>query len=404
MIGHCVTAPFTPGLTPQQPPAAQQHASAGTMPLQGLQGIGRTTGLEAAGVAQPGLEQQPVRTNHRHQRAAWQCHCRSQPWVLARALRRLSGHGQALLAAAGWQVPCALPRPGPVTALKETAGARKVLSAAPTTTPVAGSRCTPGIGGVSGASAGCVSWPAWRVAWVPRCPANGLWLMSHPQAGCNPVHRVWITRAQAHCPRPSCGSAEQAKSSPPAVQAGGAEQSGCFAVGRGLPACVRNQSSERYALASQRRSASPVTRRPLPPPTGCSSAANSGSDGQTLAALGTPRIDDGAATACLHAHQKTVGSGAADLRGLVGALHCNSWGNSRKSWVAGPWGRLRCDSLRNSEKRRESGQGAVQGDEASNGPIGPPVLPVLPCSALFRRGRRQERARPIARTGNPGNP
>src|SRR4029079_11362356 len=45
------------------------------------------------------------------------------------------------------------------------------------------------------------------------------------------------------------------------------------------------------------------------------------SDGQALAALGAPGVDDGAATARLHADEKAVGARAADLGGLVGAFH-----------------------------------------------------------------------------------
>ena len=44
-------------------------------------------------------------------------------------------------------------------------------------------------------------------------------------------------------------------------------------------------------------------------------------DGQALAALGTTRVDDGAATAGLHADEETVGAGAADFGGLVSTFH-----------------------------------------------------------------------------------
>jgi hypothetical protein len=46
-----------------------------------------------------------------------------------------------------------------------------------------------------------------------------------------------------------------------------------------------------------------------------------GLDSQALAALGATRIDDSAATACLHAYQETMGTGAAGLGGLVCAFH-----------------------------------------------------------------------------------
>lgn len=40
--------------------------------------------------------------------------------------------------------------------------------------------------------------------------------------------------------------------------------------------------------------------------------AATGSDCQLFAAFGTARIDNGTATACFHAHAKTVGTLAAD--------------------------------------------------------------------------------------------
>jgi hypothetical protein len=46
-----------------------------------------------------------------------------------------------------------------------------------------------------------------------------------------------------------------------------------------------------------------------------------GLDSQALATLGAACIDDSAATACFHANQKTVGTGAAGLGGLVCAFH-----------------------------------------------------------------------------------
>jgi len=48
------------------------------------------------------------------------------------------------------------------------------------------------------------------------------------------------------------------------------------------------------------------------------------SDSQALATLGTPGVDDGAATTCLHAHEEAMRAGTADLAGLVGALHGKS--------------------------------------------------------------------------------
>ena len=45
------------------------------------------------------------------------------------------------------------------------------------------------------------------------------------------------------------------------------------------------------------------------------------SDRQALAAFGAAGVQHGAATTGLHAHEETVRTGAADLGGLVGALH-----------------------------------------------------------------------------------
>ena len=50
-------------------------------------------------------------------------------------------------------------------------------------------------------------------------------------------------------------------------------------------------------------------------------SARPDSDRQALAAFGAARIDHGAATAGLHADQKAVGTGAANLGGLVSAFH-----------------------------------------------------------------------------------
>src|SRR5437899_1365831 len=47
-------------------------------------------------------------------------------------------------------------------------------------------------------------------------------------------------------------------------------------------------------------------------------------DRQALAALGAACVDDGAATARLHAHEEAVRAGAADFGGLVGAFHGES--------------------------------------------------------------------------------
>jgi len=56
----------------QQPPTGQRAATPGALLLQGLQRIGRTGGLEATGIAQPGLEQQTVASNQQHQKLPWQ--------------------------------------------------------------------------------------------------------------------------------------------------------------------------------------------------------------------------------------------------------------------------------------------------------------------------------------------
>ncbi len=48
------------------------------------------------------------------------------------------------------------------------------------------------------------------------------------------------------------------------------------------------------------------------------------SDGQALAALGATCVDNSAAAAGLHAAVETVGTGAADLGGLVDEFHAGS--------------------------------------------------------------------------------
>lgn len=50
------------------------------------------------------------------------------------------------------------------------------------------------------------------------------------------------------------------------------------------------------------------------------------SDGKTLAAFGTTGCNDCAATACFHAREKTVCTGALDFGRLVCAFHDKSYG------------------------------------------------------------------------------
>jgi hypothetical protein len=61
--------------------------------------------------------------------------------------------------------------------------------------------------------------------------------------------------------------------------------------------------------------------QPLAVARGHSQTAERASDGQTLAAFGSARIDHGATTTGFHANQKAVGTGATCLGGLVGAFH-----------------------------------------------------------------------------------
>jgi len=49
--------------------------------------------------------------------------------------------------------------------------------------------------------------------------------------------------------------------------------------------------------------------------------ARSGSESQTLAALGAASVDHGTAATGLHADEKAVGAGAADFGWLVSAFH-----------------------------------------------------------------------------------
>jgi hypothetical protein len=55
-------------------------------------------------------------------------------------------------------------------------------------------------------------------------------------------------------------------------------------------------------------------------------------DSQTLAALGAACIDYSAATACLHANQEAVGTGATDFGRLVSAFHIESLGVTKSSY------------------------------------------------------------------------
>lgn len=55
-------------------------------------------------------------------------------------------------------------------------------------------------------------------------------------------------------------------------------------------------------------------------------AERAGSDGQSLAALGAPRIDHRPAAPALHANEKPVRAGTPDLGSLISAFH---------EWLAG---------------------------------------------------------------------
>ena len=55
--GNGVVAAVTPGVATQQAPGRQRGAGGGPVGAQGIERVLRTRGLEAAGVAQPGLEQ-----------------------------------------------------------------------------------------------------------------------------------------------------------------------------------------------------------------------------------------------------------------------------------------------------------------------------------------------------------
>src|SRR5438552_3715122 len=70
----------------------------------------------------------------------------------------------------------------------------------------------------------------------------------------------------------------------------------------------------------------PITAPSLGPGPRCGTAPQPGaSDGQALAALGAAGVDDGAAPAGLHTNEKTMGAGAANFGGLVGAFHGCRW-------------------------------------------------------------------------------
>jgi hypothetical protein len=71
-----------------------------------------------------------------------------------------------------------------------------------------------------------------------------------------------------------------------------------------------------------------MTKPWLQPPavaTGHKQTAEHSLDSQALAALGAASIDHSATTACFHANQKTVGTGAACFGWLVGAFHNSSF-------------------------------------------------------------------------------
>jgi hypothetical protein len=78
-------------------------------------------------------------------------------------------------------------------------------------------------------------------------------------------------------------------------------------------------------------------------------------DGQALAALGAACVEHGTATTGFHTHQKTVGTGAADFGGLVGAFHVGPVDARRKACgVRGGSGRRSDAKLGTQVKEREN--------------------------------------------------
>ena len=111
--------------------------------------------------------------------------------------------------------------------------------------------------------------------------------------------------------------------SPPTAAGGGRPRG----VGRPRRWCTAKCARGWRGCASRGRARSRPTRPGAPSPRpragaeACDRASAAASDRQALATLGAPRVDDGAAAARLHADEKAVGAGAADLGGLVGAFH-----------------------------------------------------------------------------------
>ena len=167
----------------QQAPAAQYRAAHGTVLLQGVKCVGRTTGLKTAGITQPRLQEQAVAPHQQH-----------QPLLRPGKHReRSASHGfSGAPAQAGRPVRCALPDARPQSAPKgmlrlETAGAN-----APATNPAEEPRRAARRRRVPGVSTGCASQRGGHAAWARRNPSSALWA-SHPQAGGNLVQELWIT-------------------------------------------------------------------------------------------------------------------------------------------------------------------------------------------------------------------
>ena len=181
-LRHRVVAAVAPGMAAQQTRRAERRCRpAAPWRSQRLERVGRTGRLEAAGVAQPGLEQQAVGA---HQRDQQRCGGRPAPAMArSRGLRlrprrlRPASASSSLARGAPQRLRCRRLGSRPASN-----GARKRTSHSP-----CGKRAwwRSHRGANLAAAAGCAWPPCARAAWARRSPSqhrSGTVRSSHPQA------------------------------------------------------------------------------------------------------------------------------------------------------------------------------------------------------------------------------
>jgi len=280
--------------------------------MQGVQRVLRAAGLEAARVAQPGFEQVAVsqdQTDQRLPRHVSELHGRVNA---ATGPRRTPGlwnpERPEPVAAMPHRVQTAPPAAMPVKPLKRIPSEQNPGAGAPPTSPRVGELDDAAWRRESADARDCGSLRGGPGAWVTLRPTS-VGRRSHPQALLTYPISLWISHFQ---PRLALDQGQHR-----AARANGEWRSGHFVTKAGLTAGAGNRCCAQAGRSWPKQCA----KQQL-------TTARSRSGSQAFAALGATGLDDGTATAGLHAHEKTVGTGTAGLGGLISALHHRSCSES----------------------------------------------------------------------------